>query len=566
MEIGAAAGTVLAVALVLLALRRAPSRAAAAALLVAPVALVLLDDDFRVYSHHGLLHASYVAAIATRGAPPEDPFFAGAPLSYPWLHHAMVAGAARATGLGVPELFAATSLAALALCAGLLYATAGRLGAGAPARLLAPLLALAGVSPFTRGPGADAAGLLGLASEARLIPLQKFASVNSNQLGLAAFAWALYGLVRWCSAGGARDRRALAHFGGAVLVTALLYPLLLPLLAGTALVAAGGLAWRSRRIDTSCLAPPIAAALALLPALPYLLGLARGKEGPPSLALAFAPAHLVHHAGILVLFVLAPLALRPWRERAAWARPEWLPVAGAFASGAALYLVTAAGYGSEYKFLAAATLPAGLALAEPVAALAARRPALAAWVLALAWLPMGTSFARAITSPWGDAQAVRVAGPRIVPARGDAASLASWVTRETPPDAVFVDVALELPAATGRSLYVAEDPLGGRAQGAAGLAGFGMRPSQFLPAVAGRDPAAVERRQLATLALVGPGGLGWRPEALSTVQRELGARPLFLVARSPAADARLRAASGLEPAFGAGAIHVYRVRPQGESR
>jgi hypothetical protein len=351
-----------------------------------------------------------------------------------------------------------------------------------------------------------------------------------------------------------------------VLVTALLYPLLLPLFAATALVTAAGLAWQRRRIDARCLAPPIAAALAILPALPYLLGLARGKDGPPSLALALAPEHLAHHAGILLLFVVAGLALRPWRGCAPSAQPAWLPVAAAFASGAALYLVTAAGYGSEYKFLAAATLPAGLALAEPVAALAARRPALAALALALAWLPMGTSFARSVTMPWGDPQALRVAGPHVVPARGDAASLASWVARETAPEAVFVDVALELPAATGRSLYVAEDPLGGRAQGAAGLAGFGMRPSQYLPEVAGRDPAAVERRQRATLALVGPVGPGWRPEALSTVQREVGARPLFLVARSAAAEARLAAASGLEPAFAAGAIHVYRVRPQGESR
>ncbi len=74
------------------------------------ITAVLLEESWRIYSHHGLLHSSIVYAILDRGVPPENPLMAGTPIGYPYGHHAALAFVMRWLPIAPPWLFAATSM------------------------------------------------------------------------------------------------------------------------------------------------------------------------------------------------------------------------------------------------------------------------------------------------------------------------------------------------------------------------------------------------------------------------------------------------------------------------
>ncbi|MBW2393727.1 MAG: hypothetical protein JRG95_05610 [Deltaproteobacteria bacterium] len=118
-------------------------------MVVACVAVVLgihRESPFTLVSAHGLLHSAIVERflIAPWVFPPENPFFAGEPLAYYWIFHAMTAGLA--SGLGIDPLRAIEFAVVLAmvglvvLAAGLGRSTYGRVGFG----LVIAFLVLAG--------------------------------------------------------------------------------------------------------------------------------------------------------------------------------------------------------------------------------------------------------------------------------------------------------------------------------------------------------------------------------------------------------------------------------------
>ena len=87
---------------------------------VSPLA-VLCRFDVRVFSFHGLMHASVVYRILEGGAPPDDPLLAGSPLPYPWLHHLLVAWLCRMLEVLPGTGFALLSAVALPATLWLLY-------------------------------------------------------------------------------------------------------------------------------------------------------------------------------------------------------------------------------------------------------------------------------------------------------------------------------------------------------------------------------------------------------------------------------------------------------------
>lgn len=99
-------------------------------------AFLLLRGNASRVSYHGLLHSALVQAVERR-APPQNPFFAGAELSYYWFYHAMgacIAGACKLAptlALAAINVWAATTmpLALYFWCAPLLGRARRELGA-----------------------------------------------------------------------------------------------------------------------------------------------------------------------------------------------------------------------------------------------------------------------------------------------------------------------------------------------------------------------------------------------------------------------------------------------------
>src|SRR4051794_36721767 len=88
------------------------------ALIVAIAASILLINPHLVtYSYHGMVHLGYIYATLRPPWPPEDPFMAGTPLSYPWAFHALVGRISALLEVSPAWVHAAANLAALAATA-----------------------------------------------------------------------------------------------------------------------------------------------------------------------------------------------------------------------------------------------------------------------------------------------------------------------------------------------------------------------------------------------------------------------------------------------------------------
>lgn len=130
--------------------RSGAGRVAIALLAAAPVAVaaaMVLGSSRSLVSWHGFVHTAIAAQFPSASLPPENPFFAGEPLPYYWVHQALAAGVARAFGMDALHALVALTLASLAL----LMFGAVRLGerhyGSASAGLLIGWLALAGLNP-----------------------------------------------------------------------------------------------------------------------------------------------------------------------------------------------------------------------------------------------------------------------------------------------------------------------------------------------------------------------------------------------------------------------------------
>ena len=83
------------------------------AIVAVPIGLLHLDTDWRLFSVHGLMHASMVYEIFERGLPAETPLVAGTPLQYPYGVHVLVAGILRVMPISPPTVFAMLNISCL---------------------------------------------------------------------------------------------------------------------------------------------------------------------------------------------------------------------------------------------------------------------------------------------------------------------------------------------------------------------------------------------------------------------------------------------------------------------
>lgn len=280
----------------------------AAASWTALIAALLFGNPWLVPRSDGWFHAAVTLQIAERGAPPEDPFFAGLRLLYFWGYHAWAAvWMAAAPRLSVWAPLVAFNLAGTVAVMLGVCALARRLGAGTRGMAVAAAVAALGCGPFSwmwillRAFTGDVRGLPELE---RLISLgtgpalqtlsawtlhasmiffgDKFLVLTPFSLGLAQFTLLVLVLLDFLERPGWRTGVALGLVEASALFVHSVVGWSGAMLAG---VWWWWALWRSRRPDQrhlrGVLLPLIAVfAAVVLVLLPYLLVTTVGKHDP----------------------------------------------------------------------------------------------------------------------------------------------------------------------------------------------------------------------------------------------------------------------------------------------
>jgi hypothetical protein len=533
-----------------------------------PVAAILCKDDVRIFSYHGFMHTSVVYSILAGGLPPTDPFLAGDATRYAWAQHALVAGLSRGLDLAPTTVFGLLNVLLLALTVLSLDRAAALVTGSRTARILSVVLALYGISAFSRGPLWHALhAAVGFGTVTRILPVEKFAHVNNNAAGVLCFALYLYAAMRiWGPGDGRRSVPFLLLFA-AVLGAALLYPLSwLPLAASAA--ACGGILFLKApgsRVRT-LLAFAGVVLLASLLALPYLLQIQTGRSTATSLGLTVSGFQGVRKV-VTVAATLLMIATVSWTQRGelrrlALAVPERvLVLCVSTVVNLALYVTTHLPTHTEYKFLLVASISAGLLAGPALAALQRRRPALGFAVLWLVLLPAATHGVELYRTPFGRPGLLVVDGPLLRETHPIRNALNDWIREETPADAVFVDSELAIPVFAHRSLFALLDrpllPL----PGGDTLHGWSLPPSLFVHGSFGHPEEVIRRRYEITLRLLSPRARAADTEDLADLRRQSGTDHVYLVVRDPRHQKTPPPGSPFEPVFEAGEIRVYRLLP-----
>ncbi len=557
--IGLLAGPIpVAVALLVLLGRRPPrcvDRVAAVLLALLPLALLFwLNPAFRIYSRHGLFHASILVRIVELGVPPSSPLVAGEPLFYHWAYELVAAAVSVATSLPPSWSFAIVNLVSLTLVIVVLARVSDRLFERRERSLLAPLVAIFAITPVPMWWLKSTAPMSGLAGPlmTRATPVfQKFANTNGVPLGLVCIALSLVALR---SPAGAVSR--WAGLAATIAACGLLYPPLLPAQLVTVAVfsVVEALIDRSRAPKVIGLdAVASVAGLGFAAAAMALLGMRPVAKGGLFDA-AFVGADLVS-----VLLTAAPSAVLiavVWRRLSGCAdRRLIIQLLAAAAAHAGCFLVVALAERNEYKFLIVSQVLLGLVGGAALAVLRRRSGTLVAGALAVLFLG---SFVQIYDNCFRLHRETPIVldedGRQLRHPSREQAELYSWISQHTPADAVFIDSehlvtvlgprALLIPYRTAAGVRFAEPERGFMHRlDTAPMRLFGISGDLATP-----------RRRLVQGVI--DGAPGDRNHWLALAGR-IGIDPLFVVCRTPAQHRRLDAL-GAQSMYVRGEVTVMR--------
>jgi hypothetical protein len=517
---------------------------------------------------HGFMHSSIVYEIFERGSPPENPLMVGEPLRYMYGHHVLLAWLMRVIPISPPQGFVLTDVVTLLLFAVCIERTARLISGDRVFRILAVFLAAFSLSPLVGGPFTAVlheAPFPFRGIEWRMIPLTKFFGINNNQVGLLFSALALLGLVAIASG---RERRWLPYVGVSVAIVGagLLYPPAWVQIVGCAGAAALYLLICGRReLRVPAIVLGGLSALCAAAVLPSILSLTAGKS-EATLTLS-GPFYLAVHGANLVLFLAVPAAL-VWLNRTTLAesyrrQPQ---VAGVLLVCAA---VTMAMYGAvhmpgsaEYKFLHLTVLALSFPIALALQNVYRKHAAVALLLLFSIALPTTGDFTHQVpVEPVSDP--VRTAGRVLRHADPDEDALYTWMSGETPSDALFIDTHLTIPVLARRQLVVGLDMR--RDSGALeGYAhdGWLITADEFLTANTGVDAERLAALRAIARALLSPESGGVDRELLSQLPRYTLDRPIYVVARDETVHGRLIADAQFKQEFSSEKSSVFRFEPQ----
>jgi hypothetical protein len=517
----------------------------------------------RIYSFHGFFHLGVVYRILWADLPPENPIFAGAPPLYPWACHMIAAALSRSLTISPAWAFTLINLCCLVVTLVLIFLTAKRAFVERSAALIAVLLAIFGLG-FTstlhfNGPLLRRFGIF---LEFRgLPPAMYFFEIQADAFGLAFYSLFLFSVLRLVGRRPQESQwRALATLAAALIGAGFFYPFyftaaLLCAFAIVAMLAAGRLV--PPAIVIGVLGVAIVSALAVFP---YLLSLVEPKAPEAHIHLAPGLGYALRKLA-MYLALVAPLGLVMASERgslvAIWrARPaESRVLLAAVVVPSLLYFVTAAPLADEFKFQSIAVIGIGILGAPCLAAFHRRRPRFAFLVVTAFLLPMASEVVFTAIEPWSVVDPVVERGTAILAADPDQEDLYGWIRNESPRDAVFVDTWRTIPVLGQRALYVALDgrPTNGR------MDGWKISSDDFLKLIQGYSADAVDRRFRVARAFYAPSEDFIAADTLDAIARDLGERPLYVVARDPTARNRLAVDFHFRSVFSgpAGAIYVW---------
>ncbi len=213
---------------------------------------------------------------------------------------------------------------------------------------------------------------------------------------------------------------------------------------------------------------------------------------------------------------------------------------------------------SEYKFSLLSQLPLAFVAAGAMERVLGSRPWLIVLLLAILVVPGGSWLGMKIVAPRGVRDPATTNGRSLQHHDPHLRALHEWIAGATPETAVLVDTHLSLPAFARRSLYVGTDerrrmePMPRTGDGIDGS------PQRWVVDVHGSDLRSYERRTRITRALLWKRGSEKTRELGTAIASELPGRPIYVVARDPAARARLARSDHYRIVFENPAAGVYR--------
>ena len=546
--------------IIAIALRRrvGPWMIALAAFLPVPI-VGLFAKQFNFAGWHGFMHASAIYQIMDRGVlRPEEPLFAGGPIRYPWVEQWIVAQTSRFTGVNplvlslVAETFAYVVFLASAAW---LAATVTR---DRVTIALATLLSAFGITifhfGFLAGPVTRAFPPLWL--DPRAVPLDKFLNITAAPLGLAAMLLAAAAGARLVSGLGS-PRRMILIIAACTFVAAFIHPLSwLGILAYEGI--AGVILLAARRREDLLRAGQLALAVAVPSAIafPYLRSIGESESSEGWMGVTRSPELLGTKAGNL-LFYLATFLLLAYLHRAEILRlvrernRAAIMLLLSVATFSIAYLVVRAPGMNEYKFLLELAPPAAIIMALSLRERLRNHHLLSLVLLFLLVGPgcrlLGFRLRFGVTDP------VRIEGRYQRALDPDADKLYQWVASHTPANAVFIAGDLRMPPLGRRSLYIAVDAPW------KGPDGWGLSRPELLQWHVRRPDSTVARRQQLASSVLSPQWSTSPVEVMSSIQRDIPGRPIFVHAQTRDTEAKLDSTPGFSRLFvnPAGTVYAY---------
>ncbi|MBI4447070.1 MAG: hypothetical protein HY645_14345 [Acidobacteria bacterium] len=526
------------------------SRWGLAVMVMIPVAALFANPDWRIFSHHGLMHFSIVYELYQQGTLPENSLFAGESLRYPYGYHVVVAFLVKLLNAAPSWLFIFGNLLALALLVFLLDSSSQMISQDWKFRSAAVMFCLAGPSIFTFGPLLRMLDLMGIPAEYRLIPLHKFTTVSSNPLGLAFFALTLLGAMKAVRDG--TQKATLLCMATGLIGVRFFYPVYWPV-AALAVLTAPLFSVTEQKLRSAIGACVLVALTGLL----TLLMIQWFRWGGGFQGLLAGPRHLLRNSAVILPNILLMGLLLVWRRsrlRESGDTRRLLLFLLCFSGSALLlYLVAHLPTHAEYKYLSAGLFTSGIVGGWIWRQLLEKKKLLALLVLFLTLLPFGAYLADR-HSRWKAVGGLKTEGKFIVRTSKEEQDLYRWILERTPSDAVFIDDEMDIPPLSHRVLFIGLD---GRYHTRLHN-GWGMPVDSILKALNGVDPQAVEKRRRLALTIL-QGEVPTASPDWSELEHLRASRPIYVVSRNGKSSQKLAASGLLRQVHSSKGVEVFQI-------
>ena len=527
---------------------------------ILPIALPLMvNQNFRVYGHHGWHQGMISYQILENSIPPGNPLLAGTYLLYAWGYPLLIAIVSRLLNVSP---FCAAGLLSLLLLVCMLLVTFRIARLFTSDRNVAVFGVACSLYAFTftqggwRNPFQILLQRITAYSflEARSTPIySKFCGDTAFHFGIFFYAIWLYLLIKVV----AEDQHSKWYwFGLLCAITSLgfFYPFMLPAVISGQVLAVCYSVFRTRRIRRAVL-KGVVLGLALLILSPYILSLYTGKADEARLHIVFHYAHVLRNLRIgLVTFIpLCLICIFGWNtllkmHKAFPARVEIMLIL--ILNGAGLFLFTSAPITCEYKYMSIGVFGFGI-LGGTVLGHWWHNHRLAVFLsMSLFSLPVGLIFSGTLLGWREPIEPYRIEGRYLRHAREADDQLYLWIRDNTKKSDIFIDTQPSIPVFAQRALYIGYDESNV----------YDMYLDDILGAIEGHDASVLSHRMEVVLSLYKGESDASDVEFTARVREGIPAdAAIYVVSRSPEVRDNFDRAGYLEEVFRKDDLGLYRM-------